>query len=100
MICVVAIAPLSLCLCCRRELGERFERIELHRFAAAFDRRLQKLMTGDIQSGKRGRLLRDDGDAVIVLGQAFEPRAGIHRVADGGDDCDRGGPMAPTMASP
>src|SRR6202034_3807812 len=60
-------------------------RVKPYGLAAAFERGLLELATADIEPGKLSGALRDHGDAIVVLGQALQPRAGIHRIADGGN---------------
>src|SRR5271168_3747854 len=69
-----------------RQIVKRLQGVELHRLVAAFDRCLVQLVARKPQSGRLRRNPRHNDQAAVVFGQAFEPRAGIHRVADGGDD--------------
>src|ERR1700686_1134133 len=70
----------------RPHAGRPMQRVELDRLHAALDRRRAKIAAGDIEPPRLGRGPRHDQHAIEFLGQAFQPRAGVHRVADGGDD--------------
>ena len=48
--------------------------------------RFKQLSTAQIEAGQRGRVPRHDDRTIILLGHAFEPRAGIHCIPDRGDD--------------
>src|SRR5437016_5444723 len=45
-----------------------------------------QLAAFDIKPAHFGRAPRDDDRAIIILGQALQPRASVHSIANGGDD--------------
>src|SRR6476469_5389614 len=60
--------------------------VELDGFDPALDLRLKQLSTAQSEAGQLGRVPRHDDRTIILLGHAFEPRAGIHRIPDRGND--------------
>src|SRR5262249_14367704 len=67
-------------------LGHRLQRVELDRLGSALDKRLLQAMADEVEASRLCGTARYDERAVVVLGQAFEPRGGVHRVANGCDD--------------
>src|ERR1700686_2188665 len=70
----------------RPHAGRPMQRVELDRLHAALDRRLPQIAAGDVEAAGFGPGPRYDQHAIKLLGQALQARAGVHRVADCGDD--------------
>ena len=68
------------------DLGHIFQCVERDSLDAALHRSLVQALTGKVEAGGTGRILRQDERAVVVLGEALKARRGIHGVADGCDD--------------
>ena len=70
----------------RGRLRYRVKRIELHRLSPTLDGRFVELVGFQIKSGSFCGTPRENENAVIVLGQAFESRGRVHGISDRGDD--------------
>src|SRR6266480_3593836 len=68
------------------DLGHRFERVELNLLYPALDGNGMKLLARKVEAGRLRRAAREHQRAIVFLGQALEPRRGVHRVADGRDE--------------
>ena len=60
--------------------------MELNRLSPPFHRRLMQPTAFNIEAGHLGRTARQDDRAIILLGEALQPRTGVHGVANGSDD--------------
>src|SRR5271165_1938048 len=70
----------------RDSLRYRVKRIEFHSLASTLHGSLVQLMGLQIKASGFSGPARKDENAVIILGQAFEPRGRVHGVADRSDD--------------
>src|ERR1051326_7819079 len=67
-------------------LRDGLERVKLDLFDLALDGDGVQLVARQIEAGRLGCPAREHERAIVVLGQAFEPRGGVHGIADRGDD--------------
>ena len=68
------------------QIRRRFDNVELYGLQASPGGCFVKVAAGHIETRDlRGATRYDDG-AIIGLAEAFKPRAGVHRIADGRDD--------------
>src|SRR5437764_12777377 len=67
-------------------LGDAVQGDELHGLDASFHGCLVHGMAGQVEARDLGRAPGDDQRTAVFLGEAFQARRGVHRVADRGDD--------------